>query len=121
MGCCVMHEMAYLKRVLDVVVDAGQKDGAKEIDAIYLTVGEMRDFVDDFVQGFFSYLARGTIAQNAKIVMNRVPMTVRCNKCGTIYHFDIHDDSSTACPNCGAQDYQLNTGRELAISHIMAK
>ena len=113
-----MHEMAYLKRIVNAVVTAGEQEGAKEIETIELVVGELRDFVDDFVQGYFSFCARGTIAEHATIIMERVPFTVQCQDCGKVYRFDLRDDSTTPCPACGSRNYRLKTGRELFIRNV---
>lgn len=115
-----MHEMAYLKRIEQIVVAAGERNGIKEVQQINLVVGELRDFIDDLVQGYFSFLARGTIAENAKVVIEKVPFTVQCAKCGNIYPADIRSTEQFACPECGSHEYGGVTGRELYIKDIIA-
>ncbi|MEE8716720.1 MAG: hydrogenase maturation nickel metallochaperone HypA [Coriobacteriales bacterium] len=116
-----MHEMAYLRRIVDAVVDAGERQGAAEVVSVRLVVGELRDFIDKYVFGYFKFLARGTIAQNAEVVLQRVPFTVQCRACGTIYHFDYRDADAGACPTCGAHDFELRTGRELRVDSVVVR
>ncbi len=114
-----MHEMALVHDVLDVVLDQAESCGATEVKAVYLTIGFARDVMDELMDGLFKYLARGTVAEHADLVIRRVPITARCNGCGGVWHVNFLDESTWTCPACGAvRDYRLNSGMEFYISRI---
>lgn len=114
-----MHEMAYVRNVVDVVNDYADREGVAEVKAVYLTIGMARDIVEDYFQGLFQYLARGTVAERAEVVIRRVPFTVRCNRCGRVFPLNVHDPKTWTCPFCGAeQDYRLNSGMEFTVDRI---
>ncbi len=116
-----MHEMAYVRNVVDIVNEYATKENAAEVKAVYLTIGMARDIVEDYFQGLFQYLARGTVAERAEVVMRRIPFTVRCNQCGKVFPLNVHDPKTWKCPFCGAeQDYKLNSGMEFSIDGIKA-
>jgi hydrogenase nickel incorporation protein HypA/HybF len=113
-----MHEMGYVRDIISTVIDAAQKNGASEVRTVYLTVGEVRDIVDELMQSCFAFFARGTIAEHAEVVLTRVPFTVRCKQCGEVYPIDMYDETTLSCPSCGAKDYGINTGMEFYINRL---
>lgn len=113
-----MHEMALVGDVVDIVVKEAEAAGATSVRTVTLTIGYMRDIVEDLFDSCFAYLARGTVAEHAEIVLIRVPLTVRCNECGYVYHLNVRDDKTWPCPVCKASDYVLNTGMEFFVNDI---
>jgi hydrogenase nickel incorporation protein HypA/HybF len=111
--------MALTREVVDIVIQEAAAAGATQVSAVHVTIGYMRDIVEEYFEGLFGYLTRGTVAENAELIMTRVAFTVLCNKCGQIYRFDAHDRSAaTECPSCGETDFKVNTGREFFINAI---
>lgn len=114
-----MHEMALVRNVVDVVLGECEGKGIKAVKAVHLTIGELSDVVEDFVPSLFQFLARGTIAADAKIVIRRTPLLVRCDECGEIFHIDVRDEATWVCTRCGArQKYHMVSGREFRIERI---
>ena len=115
----IMHEMAYVREVVDMVLDYAAKEHASKVKAMYLTIGYGRDIVEEYMDGLFKYLARGTVAQDAELVIRRTPCTVKCNQCGFVFHLNVYDEKTWTCPACHAvKDYKLNSGMEFMINSI---
>lgn len=115
-----MHEMALTRDVVDTVVTAAQKAGATKVNVVRMTIGYGRDVVQGLFDKCFAYLARGTIAQDAELIVARMPLTVRCRCCGDVHAIDVYDDRSLDCPMCGKRDYLMNSGLEFRIDEIEA-
>lgn len=113
-----MHEMALTRDVVDIVLEEAEAAGATRVRAVYLTIGYVRDIVEDLFEQCFAWMARGTVAEHAELVITRVPLTVRCNECGRVYHIDVHDSETWACAGCGARSYRLETGMEFSVNGI---
>ena len=114
-----MHEMAYVRNVVDTVNKYAEKENVAEVKAVYLTTGMSRDIVEEYFQGLFQFLARGTVAEHAEIVIRRLPLTVKCNQCGMIFPLNVRDESTWHCPACKAEhDYKVHTGMEFTIDRI---
>lgn len=114
-----MHEMVYARDVVDIANDYAQRAGAERVSAVYLTLGMSRDIVEEYFQGLFTWLARGTAAEGAEIVVRRLPFTVKCNRCGLVFPLDLRKTQERSCPCCGAErDYKLQTGLEFRIDKI---
>lgn len=114
-----MHEMALMRQVVDTVLDFADEAGATEVKAVYMTIGFNRDVVEAYMDSMFAWLARGTIAEHAELVIRRTPYTVKCNQCGRVFHLNVYDEDTWVCPQCGAvRDYKLNSGMEFLINNI---
>lgn len=74
--------------------------------------------MEDLFDGLFAHLARGTVAEGAELEITRMPITVRCQECGFVYHLDVRNKETFACPTCHASNYKLNSGMEFYISGI---
>lgn len=92
-----MHEMALVRNVVDIVVEQAEKSGAAEVKTVYLTIGQGRDVVVEYLDGLFQFLARGTVAEHAELVVQTTPMTVKCNQCGFIFPINVFKQETWVC------------------------
>lgn len=113
-----MHELALTRSVVQTANEEAAKAGATKVRAIYLTIGYARDIVDELFEGCFEFLSRDTACAGAELVIERVPLMVRCRACDLVYHIDVHNEATWACPRCGKRDYVLSSGMEFQISKI---
>lgn len=115
----IMHEMALMRNVVDTVLDFAEQIHATEVKTIHLTIGFNRDIVEKYLDSMFAFLARGTIAEHAELIVLRTPCMVKCNQCGRVFHIDVYDSTTWICPQCkAARDYKLHSGMEFVINNI---
>lgn len=116
-----MHEMSLVRDVVDIVLDEAKAAGAAKITAVHVVLGEGRDIVEDYFEGLFQFLARGTVAENAEMILDKRPYEARCLKCGHEFPLDVRDSEKWRCPECDAyKEYKLISGMEFYISKIEA-
>lgn len=113
-----MHEMALTRDALDLIIAEGEKAGAERVCTVTLSIGYMRDIVEDIFEGLFAHLAKGTIVEGAELNLVRTPAIVECQDCGGRYHLDVFDSSSFDCPRCSARNYRLISGMDFNIDNI---
>jgi hydrogenase nickel incorporation protein HypA/HybF len=113
-----MHELAVTKSILRLVLNTAQQKKAKRIQAIYLTVGEMRNLEQDWIQRYFDYISKDTIAEGAHIVVTKVPVVFGCRLCGKEFTANLHEDKKLLCSYCGGFEYSLLSGRELLVEKM---
>ncbi|MGQ9678866.1 MAG: hydrogenase maturation nickel metallochaperone HypA/HybF [bacterium] len=77
-----MHEFAITRSLLQEVVAEAGRNGARRINRITLLIGEQSSIVPECVQFNFDQLKEGTIAEQARLEFHRVPLRIRCPKCG---------------------------------------
>ena len=110
-----MHELAITQSILDISLKAAQAQHARRIRTIRLTIGPFSGVVPECVQMYLDVLARGTIAEGAKIEAKTLPLRVRCHTCGRESEIDRRH---IACPFCGGLDLQRLSGRELLVDNL---
>ncbi|MBN1883574.1 MAG: hydrogenase maturation nickel metallochaperone HypA [Deltaproteobacteria bacterium] len=112
-----MHELPVTEEILKIALNHGEKNGAHKIVRIYLSIGELTDLIDEWVQRYFDYLAKDSMAQDAKLIIERIPIRVLCDECGETFEVDkkIMD---FACPACGERSAKLLSGREFTVKSI---
>jgi hydrogenase nickel incorporation protein HypA/HybF len=111
-----MHELAVTQSILDVAVRHAEQAGARRILTINLVVGDLTGFVDDSIQFYFDFLSKDTLAQGARLVIERVAPLVRCHACGAEY--PPPNSRLWSCPQCQALGGEVIAGRELSVASI---
>ncbi len=94
-----------------------EENRACRIVSIYLQVGELRDFTEEWMQRYFDYLSHGTVAEGGKIIIKRTPAAFECMECANNFKGDIRQDS-ILCPGCSSAKIKLISGKEFLIESI---
>lgn len=113
-----MHELPVTEKILDVVLAHARRNNVKQIIGINLRVGEMSDLEDEWIQHYFSYLAKDTEAAEAKLNIERVPVMMSCISCSQTFRIDLKEMRDIACPHCGDKKCTLISGREYYIKDM---
>jgi hydrogenase nickel incorporation protein HypA/HybF len=115
-----MHEMAVTRDILNTALQYAAANKARRIISVALKIGAMRDVVDAYMQRFFNYLSRETIADGAALKIEHTPVTFLC-VCGGVFPASLKKITSgkpIVCPYCRSKDAVLNSGREFEIIGI---
>jgi hydrogenase nickel incorporation protein HypA/HybF len=110
-----VHEMGIARSILDIALDAARKGGAKRIGRVTVVAGELRSIVPLQLTFYFSLLAENTTANGAELVIETMPVTLRCNTCGETFRAEEH---GYQCPRCGSRDLETIGGTELRVKDI---
>lgn len=113
-----MHEMGLVRPLVDTVLEQCEQAHAAEVLSVHISIGEYVDVVERFIPQLFSFLARGTIAEHAEIVVHRIPGYAACGTCNNIFSLDVSDRETWHCPRCGERNYRMFSGREFQIDSI---
>lgn len=112
-----MHELSIMKDVLEVALEYAEKNDVKRIQKIGLSVGALATVVPDWAQMFFEFVAKDTVAENAKIEIQTIPARIRCRSCGAETEMDINN-LLFACDKCNSKAIELISGREFRVTHM---
>lgn len=115
-----MHELPVINSILKVVLKHAVANNVSKVVAIHLDVGELSDLEDKWMQQYFDHLAKGGIAEGAKLKIKRIPVVLECDECGRSYSVDIKDDKDVACPDCGSKKSTMVSGRGYVIKNLEA-
>lgn len=115
-----MHELPIVKNILQVVLKHAVAHEVKKVLAIHIRVGEMSDLEDKWIQKYFDYLAKDNVVKGARLVIERVPVVMKCSDCFMSYEVDLKKDEAMACPECGSVNGTMVSGREYFIKNLEA-
>lgn len=110
-----MHELAIVEGILDAAVPEAKKHGAKRILVIHLKIGELSGVIPECIQEYFAIAAQGSIAEGAKLAVERIPATIRCSSCG---YDGALGKRRRRCPSCESTDFTLTGGREYFVDSL---
>ena len=110
-----MHEMSIAEGVLDIALDYAKKNNATVIRKIGLKLGEMTGVVIDSLRFSFDMIAKGTMAEGAKLTVHQTPLMGRCVKCGKEFHIEGYD---FWCPACENGVLEMISGREMQVEFL---
>jgi hydrogenase nickel incorporation protein HypA/HybF len=113
-----MHELQVTERILDIVIKHASGQEVSRIVTIRLRIGELTDLEDEWIQRYFDYLSRGTIAENAKLAIQRAPIVLECESCSRSFEIRKDELGEAACPDCKESECRLVSGREYLIENI---
>ncbi len=112
-----MHELAITQSILEIALDYAQRNQAQKILEVHLRIGEISDFEDEWLQRYFDFLSKDTIAEGAKVKIERIPAQGQCSRCGTIFSLD-RTTWNNKCPTCGEENWELISGREFRVEAL---
>lgn len=92
-------------------------NGCSAIHVLHLRVGAMSGVVPEALEFAFVALKTGTLAAEARLVIERVPALATCRKCGREFTLE---EAVFPCPHCESWESDLRQGRELELARIEA-
>lgn len=113
-----MHELSVTESLLQVVLRHAGAGGAVRVVSVSVRIGALSDLVNEWMQRYFDYLSKGTIAEGARIRIERIPVTFRCDACGDRFPADPRSREAIRCPRCASEALTLATGRECFVEGI---
>jgi len=113
-----MHELQVTKRILDIALEHAEGHEVHKIAVIHLRIGALSDLEDEWLQRYFDYLSRGTLAERARLAIERTPIVVRCTGCAESFEVEKSALDAAACPGCGGSRCDLVSGREYTVANM---
>jgi len=113
-----MHELPIVQSILKTVLQSAKRENARRILSVGLAIGDLHDLIPEWVEKYFVYASRGTIAEGASLHIERIPVILRCSACKEHFSVSVYRDDLVKCPVCGGYDAAIVMGQELDIINI---
>ena len=107
-----MHEIGIMQSALDIAEQQALAAGAKSIHEVRLRIGQMTGVVPEALEHAFAVLKDGTMAQEARLVVDYVPAICWCSECQREFE---SQGLFCLCPQCKTPSSDVRRGRELEI------
>lgn len=116
-----MHELQVTHDILDTVLRSARDADALRVARIHLTIGELTGLRQEWLQRYFDYLSKGTIAEGAQILVRRIPAGFDCRDCNAQFDMDLMSTDRVRCPFCASTNCTLERGREFVVDEMEAE
>ena len=109
-----MHEMTIAEGILNIAFDYAKQNNASKITKITLKIGDMSGVELEALNMSFDVLTKDTIAEDAELIVHRIPIIGKCNKCDKEFNIEHYN---FFCPECDGI-LILQSGRELQVESL---
>ena len=110
----IMHEASIALSILDIVQSKCREEGGHSVDSIRVRIGKAAGVLPDSLIFAFDAAKDNTVAKNAQLIVEAVPVGGVCNECKK--EFTVADVQYVfACPLCGSKSFEITSGREMDI------
>ena len=110
-----MHELSVCQELIDQVEAIAREENAVQVVVIHLGIGPLSGVEPQLLEQAFDVARAGSIASEAQLLIDSLPVRVSCRKCGQI------TDALPArlvCGSCGDWHTKVVSGDELLISQV---
>lgn len=111
----IMHETALMRNLIMIAEKTLEEHQVKKVNSITLSVGKLANALPDALIFAFEAMTQQGPLKDAKLVMKDVPVSVRCEACGTEYQ---PADFPFICPGCGNKYYTITQGEDVFIESL---
>jgi len=108
-----MHEASIAISLLKTVSDLCRQEGYVSIESVRLKVGKVAGVLPDALLFAFDVAKTGTIASQAELIIEFVPLGGFCTDCGS--QFESDERFIYSCPECESSAIKITKGNELQI------
>lgn len=110
-----MHELSLVESIYDVIMDKIKEYGVKKVTRVKVIAGELTGVEDTTMKACFEMVVEATPVEGAELVIEHVPIKVRCRVCGNEYQTKI---PFAACAACGNKSLKIVSGKELYVDSL---
>jgi hydrogenase nickel incorporation protein HypA/HybF len=110
-----MHEFSIITNIVDIAIGSADQNGLKSVSMVEIEVGKAAGIEPSAMEFAWESVRKNTILENARLVMNFIPLCLQCRACGMQYE---PDEMYNPCPACGEISARIITGKELRVVAI---
>ncbi len=110
-----MHEFSICRQMMTQVNEIALQNQALAIESITLKIGPLSGVEAPLLKQAFPFATAQTIAENAELIIEELPVVVQCNQCGSK---TSTTPNKLACSQCGDYHTQLLSGDEMLLASV---
>jgi len=110
-----MHELAICQSLMRQVERIALEHEAQSVISIVIGMGPLSGVEAQHLKNAYSIASADTLAENAKLIIEFLPLRVKCNQCGS--ESDALPNK-LVCKQCGDWRTRLISGDELLLMSV---
>lgn len=110
-----MHELSVCQALVQQLKDIAVREDAARIIKVVVQIGPLSGVEAQLLLHAYPIASAGTVADDAELILESLPIRVRCESCGA------ESDASTnrlVCGVCGDYHTQMLSGDELLLAQV---
>ena len=111
-----MHELAVCQALIGEVTAVAMSKRALSVTDIYVSVGPLSGVEHPLMRNAFPIAAAGTLASEASLHLEAMPVRVSCGECGAESEVPVN---RLVCKECGHWRTRLISGDELLLQRVV--
>ena len=116
----IMHETSIALGIIDIIQSKCMEAGYNTVSSIRVRIGKAAGILPDALVFAFDAVKTDSVAKNAKLEIESVPVGGVCNDCKKAFNAAEGAKYVFACPHCGSQSFEITSGREMEIVDMEA-
>jgi len=120
-----MHDLYISRLIAQEVIKRAKREGASRVLEVRIKIGNFTHLNPEQLDFWLKEFFRSTLAQEAKILIKKVPTIILCRKCGyksklenADVYFPYFSLPFLQCPHCGSNNTELVSGKECLLERI---
>jgi hydrogenase nickel incorporation protein HypA/HybF len=110
-----MHEIRIAEDLSSIVLETAKKKKLSKVTKVNISFGQLIQIVPDIFEFAFRETVRDSVAEDAEIDIEIVPVKMKCRNCGIGF---LVKENLFACDNCNSTDLEIIQGKELFIKSM---
>ena len=110
-----MHEIRIAKDLSLIVLEVAGREKLSKVTKVNISFGQLIQIVPDIFEFAFSETVKDTIAMDAEVDIEILPVKMRCISCKD--EFNVNDNKFS-CSKCGSTELDIIQGKELFVKSI---
>jgi hydrogenase nickel incorporation protein HypA/HybF len=110
-----MHELAVCQEMLIQITQIAAEKNATSVDSVTVHIGPLAGVESHLLKQAFPFAAAGTLAEGAQLIVETLPIRVRCQQCGAETNASAN---RLLCGKCGDYHTQLLSGDEMLLASL---
>lgn len=114
-----MHELPVMESILTIVLRHAVVNQAQKIVSITLVIGELCDLEVEWMQQYFDFLTKDTIAEAAVLRVTYTPIVLQCNQCKSTFQIERNGLGDAVCLTCASdKSFDIVSGQDYFIKEM---
>ena len=110
-----MHEFAVCQDMLQQIESIAAEEQAAAVDVVIVRIGPLSGIEAHLLSQAFPLAAAGTVAEKAELIVEALPIKVKCQLCGAETEAK---PNRLVCGECGDYHTQLLSGDEMLLASL---
>ena len=110
-----MHELSICQSLMSQVESIALEHKARSVTSVVIAMGPLSGVEAQLLKNAYPIASAGTVAEHAELIVETLPIRVKCNQCGSESNAT---PNKLICKQCGDWRTTLVSGDELILMSV---